>query len=76
MLDHVKSYYNANLWQQDSRASTALNTPAARPKEATAPASDTDTEMPTETEMPEMAPVRHLPSATLSNGELKSKAGV
>ena len=32
VMDHVKSYYNPQLWQADSKGASVLSNPAAEPK--------------------------------------------
>jgi len=82
VLDHVKSYYNASLWQTDSKAPSVLSTPVVAEKPLQVQ-NGTHAEMPnqlkeaetlkrpsseTETEMPEMSEV----SPSLQNGNKHS----
>ena len=77
-MDHVKSYYNPQLWQSDSKGPSALSTPQLRTEiikdtnpvtnfpERLAPAHDSKRpSSETETEMPEMAPVREIAAVKL-----------
>ena len=77
-MDHVKSYYNPQLWQSYSKGTSALSTPQLRTEitkdtnaathfpERLAPAHDSKRpSSETETEMPEMAPVRQIAAVKL-----------